>query len=660
MLVFMISVTAVCAGSLAAGFAARARLVRYPAARQVSGRAIMTLPRRWGAVGRGLMRTDGTVAGLAIWLMLLDTALGLAAPWPLKVVIDYGLGHKSFPPWLSGLRGLSPVGLAVVAALAGVLLLALGGLAAYLVTFLSGAIGERMSSRLRVGLIDHLLRTSPRDATRFPLGELASRLGSDTSRVSDTFLAALETLIPDLAVLTGMTAITALLDWRLTLIVLGVIPLYAIIARLRNTSLRAAQHRARARAGELSALGVDVLARIPAAHVFGRASTEVATYHRASTAAADAAVTAMDASARFAPLTDTLPGLGLAAALIAGTIEIAAGRLTVGGLLVFLAYLSSLTGPVRSLAQLSTTITRGTVSRNRVGELLGLPVLTPAPRSRLLPAESSLPAAAPPAASRPVASRPVADSLPVITTSAQRHVVQTGAALEVAAVSYSHRPGKPVLDSARLHVAAGEFVCITGPSGVGKSTLLSLLVRLTEPDSGVIRIDGRDIATLPLARLRRLVTLVPQDPWLHTGTIAANIGYGNYQASRAHIEAAADLAGVTAFAHELPDGLDTEIGEHGGHLSGGQQRGVAVARAIAADTAVLLLDEPTTGLDSAAEERLISGLLEHSSGRTVILVAHAGRLSSLADRVLRLEHGQLHDDGMLEAGLPDAEPVAAG
>jgi ABC-type multidrug transport system fused ATPase/permease subunit len=628
---FVVSAAAICAGSLGAGFAARARLIGGARGSQTGGRPIVRLPRRWGAVGLALLRTDRAVAGLAIWLMLVDAALALAAPWPLKVVIDYGLGHGRFPPWLGALRGMSPLALAVAAAAAGVMMLALAGLAGYLVTILSGAIGERLASRLRIGVLGHLLRAVPSATANFPLGELASRLGSDATRVSDTVLAALETLIPDLAVLAGMTIITALVDWRLTLIVLGIIPLYALIARLRNGGLRPAQQDARAQAGKLSALSAGVLARIPAIHVFGRASTEIAAYHQASTAAANAAVSALDASARFGPLTDTLPGLGLAAALIAGTVEISAGRLTVGGLLVVLAYLSSLTGPVRSLAQLSTTMTRGAVSRDRLNELLSLPLFTPLPRSGQLPA---------------------------ISPSTSRRRAGPGAALEIASVSYSHRPGHPTLDAVTLRVSAGEFVCITGPSGAGKSTLLSLVVRLAEPDSGTIRIDGHDIASLPLARLRRLVTLVPQDPWLHGGSIASNIGYGNPAASGARIEAAAHLAGVLTFARDLPGGLDAEVGEHGWHLSGGQQRRVAVARAIAADTPVLLLDEPTTGLDQAAEELLISGLLDISNSKTVVLVTHASRLAALADRVLRLEHGRLAEDMLMRLAVAVPSPAS--
>jgi ATP-binding cassette subfamily B protein len=208
-------------------------------------------------------------------------------------------------------------------------------------------------------------------------------------------------------------------------------------------------------------------------------------------------------------------------------------------------------------------------------------------------------------------------------------------------VTYAHRPGSHVLSSASLHVPAGTFICLTGPSGSGKTTLLSLLVRLADPLSGRITIDGRDISAIPLPRLRDLVTLVPQEPWLHTGTIADNIGYGRPGATRSQIRAAAQKAGVAAFADTLPDGYETLVGEHGRQLSGGQQRRVAVARALLRDTPVLLLDEPTTGLDPATESHLINDLLASTRGKTLILVTHRPQLTTRADQVVRIEAGHI-------------------
>ena len=617
MLIIVIAAAVVVAASLAAGLAARARIARRPTAGVTAAR--LGQDRRWGGFARALLAPDRRIAGLALWLMIVDTALALAAPWPLQLVVDYGLGGRPFPSWLRPLAGLPHLAVAGIAAAAGLILLGIGAVAGYQVAYLTGALAERMTLRLRLGLLRHLMRVSPARTARFPLGELSSRLGSDAGQIADAVSAVIETIVPEVALLTGMIVITALLDWRLTLIALALVPLYALTARLRNRPLRSAQQHSRALSGRLNALTTDQLGMLPAVHVFDQAEAEAGRHAEAAGAAADAAVRALDASARFRPVNDILPGIGLAAALVVGTIEVTSGRLSVGGLLVFVAYLASLTSPIRALAGLSAVIARGTASRDRVTELLDLPPLEPA------------------AAGTPVAG-------PVSSPGRGRHAAAArGLPIRLDRVSYQHRPGEPVLNRVSLDLAAGQLACLTGPSGAGKSTLLSLLTRLADPTSGRILVGGQDIAALPLSRLRALVTLVPQEPWLWSGTIAENIGYGLTGAGRAEIAAAAERAGVAGFAAEFAAGLDTPVGEHGRQLSVGQRRRVAIARALLRDTPVLLLDEPTAGLDQATEDRLVRELLASTQGKTVLLVTHAEALTRFADRTLRLAAGQVAD-----------------
>ena len=184
------------------------------------------------------------------------------------------------------------------------------------------------------------------------------------------------------------------------------------------------------------------------------------------------------------------------------------------------------------------------------------------------------------------------------------------------------------------------MLCLTGPSGAGKSTVLSLLMRLVEPDSGHIRVGGFDMSAMPLSQLRRLITLVPQDPWLHDGSIAANIGYGRPAADPDDIRVAAAQAGVDTFVRRLPDGYHTPVGEHGHALSGGQARRIALARALLRDCPVLLLDEPTAGLDAETETDVLASLLAATRGKTLLVVTHQPRIMALANRVLTLTRGQ--------------------
>ena len=628
MVVALIAAGAAGAAVLAAGMLARVRLSRSPAAPAVAaadagaagaGAAGGGGSASWRALARVTLAPDRGLAALALAVLVTDTGLALAAPWPLQLVVDYGLGGRRPPAWLGWSAGFAPLPLAGAAAAAGLLVLAAGALAGYQVTYLTGALTERMALRLRARLVAHLLRVPPAAVAGYPLGELTSRIGADVRQVAGVIGTVIETLVPDLALLAGMAVVTAAIDWRLTLIVAALVPLYAAAARLRNASLRAAQRRARARAGELAALTAAQLARLPAIAVFGHGGAEARRHAAAAGLAADAEVAAIDASARFRPAHDLLPGLGLAATLVAGTAEVMSGRLTVGGLLVFLAYLSSLTGPVRSLSALTGTIARGSASRDRIAELLALPPAGPR-RPDGLPVAGTVPARGPRAAGPPATPR-------------------RGPEIRFERVCFARRPGTPVLDEVSFSLPAGSLTVLTGPSGAGKSTLLSLIIRLADPQHGRILADGTDIGGLDLGDLRALVTLVPQDPWLHEGTIAENIAYGRPGATRVQVAAAARRAGVLAFAADLPDGLDAPAGEHGRLLSAGQRRRVAVARALLRDAPALLLDEPTAGLDPRTAGRLISEVLDAARGKTILLVTHDAGLAPLADQVLTLDRG---------------------
>jgi subfamily B ATP-binding cassette protein MsbA len=618
----------VIASLLAAGFRVRARLTAIlagAAGPQPGG----SLP---GATGPGGMswrwfarvqlRPYYRVIMLASGLMLAETALALAAPWPLKIIIDHGLGHQPLTGWLRPLDALRPVPLAVAAAIGGLVLLAAAALLGYLVTYLMAAVGERAGLDLRLLTVNHLLRIPPAWAARHPLGELTTRVGADAARVTDTVVSMAEVLVPETAVLAGMAVITSMLDWRLTLVALAVVPLLTVTARVRNRGLRAAQRTSRQCAGDVSAQTADLLARLPSVHIFDRADTEIAETGRLGARAAAASVRALDASARFGPVAEVLPGLGLAAALITGTVEVGAGRLTVGGLVVFLAYLASLQAPVRALVRLSTTISRGEASRVRLAELLAIERPRPAGEGRWVRLARPRPAGCGPGSEQGHGS------------------AGRGAAVDLDAVSFGYRPGQLLLHDLELHIEPGEVLCLTGPSGTGKSTVLALLMRLAEPGSGHILIGGLDTSAMPLSQLSHLVTLVPQDPWLHTGSIAANIAYGRPGASPDEIRLAAIQAGADAFVRCLPDRYHTPVGEHGHALSGGQARRIALARALLRDSPVLLLDEPTVGLDADTETDVLAHLLAATRGKTLLVVTHQPRVMALADRVVALADAQ--------------------
>jgi len=402
-------------------------------------------------------------------------------------------------------------------------------------------------------------------------GDLVTRLTGDVGRVEDSLVAWLTTLVPEALTLAGMAVVLVAVDRTMGLAALAVAPLLALVVALRRRRIREAQRGSRDASARLAAEATEVLRNVRAVQAFTREEETSERFQGRSRGALRAVVGAMDLEARYSPLADLLLAGGSGLVLWLGVAAVTSGRITVGTLLVVLSYLGSLYGPIRSLARMARTLARGAASRERVLEVLASPEVV----------ESS-----------PVALR----AKPMRRSLVMRDV------------SFSYPDGPPVLRGVDLEIKAGERVCVVGPTGAGKSTLLALLLRFYDPDHGVVDLDDFDLRHLELDSLRRQIALVPQDPWMLDGSIAANIGFGRPTASEAEVRLAARIALVDEFAEQLPDGYATEVGEGGVRLSGGQRRRVALARAILRDASVLLLDEPTSGLDPAAERAVLRAL----------------------------------------------------
>jgi ATP-binding cassette subfamily B protein len=566
---------------------------------------------------RGFLRPYRGTLTLASGLTLVETLLDLARPWPLKLAVDNAIGGRPLGGALAVLDGLGTAGLAAAAVGAGIGIVAVGALVGYLITYLTAATAERVGADLREAVFGRLLGLALPFHDRHRSGDLVTRLTGDVARVEDSLVAWFTVLVPEVLTLAGMVLVVLAVDPTLGLAALAVAPPLAVVVALRRRRIRVAQRASRDADAALAGEATEVLRNVRVVQAFTREGEAGAQFSGRSRGAVRAALAAMDLEARWSPVADLLLAAGGGLVLWLGVTAVTSGRMTLGTLLVVLAYLSSLYGPIRALARLARTLARGAASRERVLEVLDSGEVVPEGPDPL--------EAGPP---------------------------RRGLALR--GVWFAYAEGAPVLRHLDLEVAAGERVCVVGPTGAGKSTLLALLLRFYDPAAGAVELDGVDLRRLGLASLRRQIALVPQDPWMLDGTVADNVAFGRPTATREELEAAARATRVDELVQRLPDGWDTQIGEGGVRLSGGQRRRVALARAILRDASVLLLDEPTSGLDAASEQAVLDALDRAAEGRTVLSVSHRLSLAARADRVVVLDGGHVVEHGppgeLLDAG----------
>jgi ATP-binding cassette, subfamily B, bacterial len=549
-------------------------------------------------------------------LNVVQAGVTLATPWPLAYAVDQVIGAPHPRP-----------ALLVLAAAGSVALSAASGLLDMAGVMSVERAAERIGARLRAQVFGHAVTRSLRWHDRQPSGELLSRLTTDVGRMLDAVVALAETLVPDVVLLVAVLVVLVLLAPGLAVVGVAVLPVLALLAVRQRRRVRAAQQLARAESGRLSATTTDLLRNVRAVQAFGRTDRAARVFATRNRALLDAELSAVDTSARWAPLADVVLAAGAGLVLLIGGREVLAGRLSTGELLVVVAYLKDLYAPVRALTRLSSTLAKAGASATRVAEVLD--------------SEDTVP------------DRPDAGPAPALRSE-----------VRFAGVGFGYDPDRPVLREFELRIAAGETVALIGPSGAGKSSVLHLLLRLYDVDTGVITIDGHDIRTVRQQSLRDRIAFVPQDPWLLDGTLAENIAFGAAGATRADVLAAGRVALVDEFAGRLPAGYDTPLGEGGVRLSGGQRRRVALARAAISDAPLVLLDEPTASLDPASAAEIMRAVRSATAHRTVLLVTHDLDLAAIADRVVTLEpvtggdhHGRTYHVAPAAPG-PEAHPDA--
>ena len=554
------------------------------------------LRRRWPLV------MSGAVA------MIGEVALRLAEPWPLKFVFDRVLVGGSEATGIAWIDRSEVDVLLVASAVAVVIVASLRAVAAYVSTVSFALAGNKVLSDVRAETYHHLQRLSLRFHHRARSGDLVTRLTSDVGRLQDVAVTALLPLVGNVVTLVGMVAVMLWLEWRLALTALAAFPLFAVTLRTSGTKIRTVARKQRRVEGALASVVGESLGAIKVVQAYSLETTMEEGFGGHNERSLTDGVKGKKLSAGLERKTDVLVGVGTALVLFVGARFVRSGQLTPGDLLVFMSYMKSAFKPLRDLAKYTGRLAKAAASGERIVDLLEQ--------------------------ERDVVDAPTA-----------RPAGRVSGTVDLCNVSLEYAPGRRALDGVDLHIPAGTKVALVGPSGSGKSTVLSLLLRLYDPTDGRILLDGRDLRDYTVDSLRRQMAVVLQDSVLFADTVAANIAHGRPGASLPEVRAAAQLAGADEFVMQLAEGYDTVLAERGADLSGGQRQRLAIARAALRDAPIVLLDEPTTGLDKPNAELVEAALARLTEGRTTIMVVHDLRAAVTADIVVHVQHGRIVEHG---------------
>ncbi|MFV8164635.1 ABC transporter ATP-binding protein [Mycobacterium sp. 134] len=566
------------------------------------------------------------VAGIFA-VLLIQIATGLAAPWPLKVVLDSVVGHHPLPGWLHGLLqpllgGEGKMHIAGLAAIMVFVIAVIAAIASYVANYLTETVGQRIGNDLRTRAYHHLQQLSLNYFDTHRVGPILSTLTDDVDTIQGFASASTLGIATDLLTIVGMLAMMLWLQWDFTLIALAVAPLLLLFVSRIRKAVKAATHEVRKRESDIVAVAEEGLQSIRVVKAFDREELQERQLAMAGQQAVDAALNARRVKSVVSPIVTVVVAACTAVVLWRGSALILAGAMTAGTLTVFISYLASFFKPVQDLAKLTNTIAMASVGVDRV--------------NALLTAETSV-------EEKPEAIEPE----------------KIKGEISFERVAFSYDSETPVLRDVTFEVKPGQLVGVVGHTGSGKSSLVSLIPRFYDPSMGTVRIDGVDLRDYKLHELRRQIAYVLQDTVLFRGTIRDNIAFGRPEADHDEIVEMAKLANAHEFISEMPQGYDSPVGERGLTLSGGQRQRIGIARALIRDSPILILDEPTAALDAESEHLVMSALQRLMSGRTVITIAH--RLSTIrdADKIVVLEEGRVVEEGshteLLTAGGRYAE-----
>ena len=562
---------------------------------------------------RELLRPYRGTLVIILIAMLVETAMSLASPWPLKIIIDNVVDAHKLPHTLDQIvRPLMQQGskmqVAEFAALAFVLIALLGAIASYIDNYYTESVGQWVAHDLRMRTYHHLQRLSLSYYDTHRTGALLSTITTDIQTIQGFASSSTLDILIDLLTIVSMLGLMFWLNWDFTLIALAVTPFLLFFISRFKRAVKKATHEVRNEQAEIVAVVQQGLESMQVVKALGRQDMQQQALSEVSHATVNASLAARKVKSLLSPIVGVTVAMCTAVVLWRGAALIVMGAMTVGALTVYLSYLTKFFKPVKDLATTTNAIAQAAVGVDRVRAILETDMIL-AERSDAADPES----------------------------------LKGEIAFENVAFGYS--ADAPVLKDVSFSIKPGQMVGIVGPTGSGKSTVVSMIPRFYDPTNGKVKIDGRDVRDYKINPLRGKIGYVLQDTVLFRGTILDNITFGRPDATREEIIESAKLANADEFISRMPKGYDTMVGERGSTLSGGQRQRIGIARVMVRNSPILLLDEPTAALDSESEKLVIEALERLMKGRTVITIAH--RLSTIrdADKIIVISGGVVAESG---------------
>ncbi|HIE65278.1 MAG: ABC transporter ATP-binding protein [Nitrospira sp.] len=573
-----------------------------PAFQRINANSIRRIFKHFGG---HLVRHRGKLLQAGVCLVGV-AAMELLRPWPIKMIFDIILVPQAEVAFLERFPvfGGNRETLLAACALSILLIAVLAGLFRYGQKYLTASVGQKVVASVRRQLYNHIQYLSQSFHNKHHSGDLVARLTGDIRMLRDLMVVAVIFVSENILILSGIIAVMFWMDWQLSLVALWILPFLVLVAFHFSVKIKKATKKQRRKESEITSVITETLASIEVVQGFGREKYESQRFSSKDKSSMKAGLKTTRMEANLNRYVEVLLAAGICAVLWFGVKKVLSGALTPGDLLVFTAYLRSLYKPIRRLASFTSRISKATVCGERIVSILEMePEIKDSPGAIVAP---------------PFQGEIIFENL-----------------------SFSYRPGEPVLNGVDFKMNPGKLVALVGPSGSGKSTVASLLIRFYDPQKGRVLIDGRDLRCYTINSLREQISIVLQESLLFATTIRENISYGKLDASMEEIVAAAEVANAHDFIMGLANGYDTIVGERGGTLSGGQRHRIGIARAVIRNTPILILDEPMTGLEVKSKLKVREALDRLMVGKTCLFVTHDLQSVAGADQILSMEGGRI-------------------